>query len=319
MDGIESLKQYLLTVHPVRKSAAQKKEFRAWLLRELKRSGWKAHEETYGKWNGSVNVVAGDPESASVFLCTHYDTGSRMLLPNFVSPTNVPAHICYHLAAALLLVAAAFLLSLAVCFPINQPGLMLPLFLILAVALLWIAAYGPANKSNANGNSSGVLALMAAAKAASFDKRVCLVFLDNNERNLLGASAFKKKHINKASECLFLNLDCVGDGEDLLLIPSKYSRWDADLLACLAEAFPEGMTPKPHILTKGLQYYPSDNKKFKFHVTLCACRYLAGLGFYIPHLRTKKDTVLREENTAYIADCLARFLPLYLDGKKTEI
>ena len=314
MEGIGNLKKYLLTVHPVRKSAGQKKEFREWLMRELKRSGWKAHEETYGKWNGSVNVIAGDPDRASVFLCAHYDTGSRMIVPNFVSPTNVPAHICYHLAAALLLVVVAFVVSFAVSFPLNQPGLMLPLFLVLMVVLLGIAAYGPANQSNANGNSSGVVALLAAAKETAFDKRVCLVFLDNNERNLLGASAFKRKHINKAAECLFFNLDCVGDGEDLLLIPSKYSRWDADLVSCLEEAFPEDGVVKPHILIKGLQYYPSDNKKFKFHVTLCACRYLAGLGYYIPHLRTKKDTVLREENAAYIAESVARFLPLYLDG-----
>lgn len=240
MEDIESLKKYLLTVHPVRKTGAQKKEFRQWLMRELKRSGWKAREETYGKWNGSVNVIAGDPEKASLFLCAHYDTGSRMLVQNFVSPTNVAAHVCYHLAMALVLIAAAFLLSLAVSFPLNQPGLMLPLFLVLAVALLWVAAYGPANKSNANGNSSGVLALLAAAKEAGFDKRVCLVFLDNNERNLLGATAFKKKYAEKASQCLFVNLDCVGDGENLLLIPSKYSRWDAELLDALGTAFPEG-------------------------------------------------------------------------------
>ena len=100
MEGIGNLKKYLLTVHPVRKSAGQKKEFREWLMRELKRAGWKAHEETYGKWNGSVNVIAGDPERANVFLCAHYDTGSRMIVPNFVSPTNVLAHICYHLMAA---------------------------------------------------------------------------------------------------------------------------------------------------------------------------------------------------------------------------
>lgn len=315
VEGIENLKNYLLTVHPVRKSPAQKKEFREWLTRELKRAGWKAYEETYGKWNGSVNVVAGDPDQASVFICTHYDTGSRMLLPNFVSPTNILAHVCYHLAAALGLVAAAFLVSLAVCFPINQPGLMLPLFLALVVVMLWYAAYGPANGNNANGNSSGVLALLAMAKTTHFDKRVCLVFLDNNERNLLGAAAFKKKHFNKAAECLFFNLDCVGDGENLLLIPSKYSRWDAELLVCLEEGFPEGAAPEPRILTKGLQYFPSDNKKFKFHVTLCTCRYLAGLGYYIPHLRTKKDTVLREENIAYIAGSLGKFLPLYLDGR----
>ena len=180
MEGIDSLTKYLLTVHPVRKTGAQKREFRQWLLRELKRAGWKAGEETYGKWNGSVNVVAGDPDRADIFLCAHYDTGSRMLLPNFVSPTNVPAHVMYHLAAALLLIAAAFAVSLAVCFPLNQPALMLPLFLILALAALWYSAYGPANRNNANSNSSGVLTLLAAADAAAYDKRVCLVFFDNN-------------------------------------------------------------------------------------------------------------------------------------------
>ena len=318
MEGIDSLKKYLLTVHPVRKTGAQKREFRQWLLRELKRAGWKAGEETYGKWNGSVNVVAGDPDRADIFLCAHYDTGSRMLIPDFVSPANVLAHICYHLAAALALAAAAFLLALAVSFPLDQPGLMLPLFLVLAVAALWLAAYGPANQSNANGNSSGVLALMAAAREVRPGKRVCLVFLDNNERSLLGASAFKKRHIDKASQCLFIDLDCVGDGEELLLIPSKYSRWDGALLEALESSFPEGEEMRPHVLSKGLQYYPSDNRKFKFHVTVCACRYLAGLGYYIPHLRTKKDTVLREENAAYIARSLARFLPAYLDGGAEE-
>ncbi len=318
MEGIDSLKKYLLTVHPVRKTGAQKREFRQWLLRELKRVGWKAGEETYGKWNGSVNVVAGDPDRADIFLCAHYDTGSRMLVPDFVSPANVLAHICYHLAAALALAAAAFLLALAVSFPLDQPGLMLPLFLVLAVAALWLAAYGPANQSNANGNSSGVLALMAAAREVRPGKRVCLVFLDNNERSLLGASAFKKRHIDKASQCLFIDLDCVGDGEELLLIPSKYSRWDGALLEALESSFPEGEEMRPHVLAKGLQYYPSDNRKFKFHVTVCACRYLAGLGYYIPHLRTKKDTVLREENAAYIARSIARFLPAYLDGGTEE-
>ena len=309
---ITNLKKYLLTIHPVRKTAAQKKEFRQWLLAELKHAGWKAGEESYGKFNGSVNVVAGDPDRAVVFLCAHYDTAARMLFPNFVSPTNVLAHICYHLAAAFVLVAAAFVLSLAVSFPLDQPGLMLPLFLILAVAALGISAYGPANPSNANGNSSGVLALLAAAKEIKYDKRVCLLFLDNNERNLLGASAFKKKHINAADKALFINLDCVGDGEHLLLMPSRQSRWDGELLDALAEAFPEGEEMRPHVFTKGLQYYPSDQRKFKFSVAVCACRYLAGLGYYIPRLRTKRDIVLEENNIWYIVRGLGKFLPIYL-------
>ena len=133
---------------------------------------------------------------------------------------------------------------------------------------------------------------------------------------MLGASAFRKKHAGQASRRLFVNLDCVGDGEELLVIPSKHSRWDEAMLSALEAAFPEGEEMRPRVLTKGLQYYPSDGRKFKFHVDLCACRYLAGLGYYIPHLRTKKDTVLEEGNAAYIARSLARFLPMYLNGEE---
>lgn len=316
MENIERLKKYLLTVYPVRRTAQQKAEFRKWLLSELKKSGWRAHEESYGKTNGSVNVIAGDPDTADICLCAHYDTGSRMLLPNFVSPTNVLAHVIYHLAAALALIAAVFGVSLAVCFPLKQPALMLPLFLILSLAALWLSAFGPANKTNANSNTSGVLALLATADAAAHDKRVCLVFLDNNEKNMLGASAFRKKHIANLSEALVFNFDCVGDGDNLLLIPSKYSRWDGRLTEALEQSFPAEGPVHRRLLVKGLQYYPSDHRRFKFNVAVCACRYLAGLGYYIPHLRTGRDTVLRENNIAYIAQGMARFLPLYLDKKE---
>ena len=314
MDSIKKWKDYIQLLYPVRRNDVQKAAFRKWLMGELKHSGWRAREETYGKLNGSVNVIAGDLERAQVFLCTHYDTAARPLAPNFVSPTNPPAYVLYHLAVALVLVVAAFLAALAVSFPLNQPALMLPLFVISAVALLGLAAYGPANKFNANGNTSGVLTLLAIAEAVKRDKRVCLVFLDNNERNLLGASAFKKAHPDRAAENLFIDLDCVGDGDCLLLLPSKYSRWDGDLLAALEAAFPAGEEMTPVLRAKGLHYCPSDNRRFKFHVAVCACRFLAGLGYYIPRLHTKRDTVLSEENAAYVARSVARFVPLYLDG-----
>lgn len=318
MESVKYLKEYILAAHPVRKTAGQKESFRRWAMAELKRAGWKAREETYGKLNGSVNLVAGDPDKATVFLCAHYDTASRMLLPNFISPTNVLVHICYHLLCALALVVLALALSFAVSYPLNQPGLMLPLFLIFAVVLLWVNVYGPANKQNANSNSSGVAALLAAAGAMTHDKRVCLVLLDNSEKDLLGASAFKKKHVSAAANCLFINLDCVGDGEHMLFMPSKHSRWDAELLDALEKAFPASGGIHPHVLSKGLNYYPSDHRKFKFHVAVCACRRLTGLGYYIPRLRTRLDTVLEEENIDYLAQGLARFVPLYLDRSEED-
>ncbi len=313
MEQVERLKKYLLTVHPVRKTAGQKAEFRQWLLGELKRSGWKACEESYGRFNGSVNVVAGDPDRARVFLCAHYDTATRSLFPNFVSPTNVAAHVAYHLAAAVFLAALAFVASLAVSFPLNKPELMLPLFLILAVATLWVSAYGPACQNNANSNTSGVLALLRTAKAIRHDNRVCLVFFDNHNRNFLGASAFRKKRFDQTDGALFINLDCVGDGEHLLLMPSKQSRWDAELLEAVQAAFEDTEAVHPRLLDKGLQYYPSDHRRFKQNLAVCACRHLAGLGYYIPWLGTRRDVTLREENIAYIAQGMARFLPLYLE------
>lgn len=312
MEYTEKIREVLLRLYPVRKSFPQKADFREWLLRELRRSGWKAAEERYGKTNGSINVVAGDPDQATVFLTARYDTASRMAAPDFVSPTNVAAHVLYHTLMAVGLVAAALAMSFAVSFPLNQPKLMLPLFLALAVALLFLTAFGPANPSNANGNTSGVLALLAIARALGRDRRVCLVFFDNNAKNLLGAGAFKKAHPAAARSCLFLNLDCVGDGEHLLLMPSRSCRWDEKLLSALEEGFRgiEGM--QVHLLTKGLNYYPSDHRKFKFHVAAAACRRLSGLGYYIPHLRTKRDITLHVENVDCIAEGITRFLPLYL-------
>lgn len=318
METINHLKKYILTVHPVRKSDRDKAEFRKWAVSELKKAGWRVKEETYGKFNGSVNLVAGDPEKAEVFLCAHYDTATRMLLPNFVSPTNVLAHICYHLVMAVAMLALAFAVSLAVCFPLDQPGLMLPLFLVLAVAMLWVSARGPANKNNANGNSSGVVALLRLARAVKDHKRVCLVLFDNNSKNMLGATGFKKKHYQEAAQRLFINLDCVGDGEHMLLMPSKHSRWDGDLLDALNEAFQSGDGIQGRVLSQGLMYYPSEHRKFKFHVAVCACRRLAGLGYYIPNLRTGKDTVMDEGNILYLTEKMNRFLERYLNPKAED-
>ena len=315
MESVERIKHVLLTLYPMRKSVGQKAMFREWLVKELKHDGYRVREERYGKTNGSVNVIAGDPEKATVFLMAHYDTPSIMLLPNFVSPTNVAAHLLYHFFAAFLLMAAALVLSFVITFPINQPKLTFPLFVILALALLFFTAFGPANRNNANGNTSGVAALLAIAHELRGDKRVCLVFLDNSERGFLGAKSFRRKHLSVSESCLFFNFDCVGDGEHLLFMPSKLSRWDADLVNALVDAFPPEGKRQSHVLDQGRIYYPSDHRKFKFHVAVCACRRLAGLGYYIPRLRSRRDTVLEEENLTYLTEGFLRFLPLYLKNQ----
>ena len=74
---------------------------------------------------------------------------------------------------------------------------------------------------------------MAAARAVRPGKRVCLVFLDNNERSLLGASAFKKRHIDKASQCLFIDLDSRYSS----VPPSRYAGKKRAMLRAMYAAF----------------------------------------------------------------------------------
>ena len=317
MESTERLKEILLTLFPVRKNVVQKSEFRQWAARELKRAGYKVKEERYGKTNGSVNLIAGDPDRATVFLMAHYDTATSMLVPNFVSPTNVLAHVGYHFITALLLMIGAVILSFVITYPINQPKLTFPLFIVIAVGLLFWMAFGKANPNNANGNTSGVAALLAIAARMPKNPKVCFLLLDNNERGMLGAKSFRRKHDNSSSNCLYLNFDCVGDGDHFLFMLSKLCRWDGDLINALIDAFPAEGGKKPHVLDKGLMYYPSDHRKFKFHVAVCACRRMPVIGYYIPHLRSKRDKVLDTENIDYLADGIVRFLPLYLSSEGT--
>jgi len=318
MDTIEKTKELLLTLFPVRRSAGQKEEFRKWLVKELKRAGHKAAEESYGKYNGTVNVIAGDPERATVFLAAHYDTATRMLLPNFVSPTNPFFHVGYHFLVGFVLVVLALVLSFVVTFPVDRPDLTFPLFVIFAVGILLITAYGPANRNNANNNTSGVLALLSVAREMPRNERICYVFFDNNERSLLGAKSFKKKHPG-AERTLMIDFNCVGNGEKLLLMPSKHSRWDEELMAALDEAFAGVDTDRVKLINQGLVYYPTDGRKFKFHLSVVACK--KGLfGYHIPHLNSKKDTQLDCGNVRLLAEGMTRFLPAYLaQGEEKKV
>ena len=106
-------------------------------------------------------------------------------------------------------------------------------------------------------------------------------------------------------------------------LPWRDDEWDPRcqelkerLAAALEEAFPDGETVHPKVLTQGLIYYPSDHRKFKFHVAVCACRRLPGLGYYIPWLRTRRDTRLSLDNIACLAEGIGRFIPCYLREKE---
>ena len=309
METIKALSQQILKEFPVRKSAREKAEFRQWLIKRLKKSGYTVEEESYGM--GTRNIVAGRPETAELVFTTHYDTGPRGV--SFVSPTNLILTVAVPVVTVLVITALCFVLSVLPTFLLNAPGATVPLFVALMFFSLWLMVRGPANPNNANCNTSGVVTVLAIAQALPKPMRrhVAFVFFDNGEAGMAGASKYKRKHSAEVEHQVIFNFECVGDGEHILLMPSKKSRWDGFLLQQLDECY-VGEGEKTFKQTiEGLIYYPSDHRKFPFHVAVAAFHRKKGVGYYLTRIHTPKDTVLDEQNILLLRDGTLRLIEAY--------
>ena len=179
---------------PLRRKEKEKMEFRTWLVHTFKELGYtpklESGESALAAGGSVTNVVVGDIDKAKIILAAHYDTGVRELLPPLICPTRPLTFLLYQALYPLLMVAGSFLLSLAVTFPLNLPGMMLPLFLLLLVVALFYPKYGPDEKNNRNANTSGVATLLEVAKTLTprYRGEVCFLFLDG------GAVAFLVGH-----------------------------------------------------------------------------------------------------------------------------
>ncbi|MBU5627198.1 M28 family peptidase [Oscillibacter sp. MSJ-2] len=313
MEKIETLRKQLLDVFPVRKTAAQKQAFREWLNRQLRKMGYSVEVETYGM--GTNNVIAGRPETAELVFTAHYDTGPRGI--GFVSPTNLLLSVLIPVATVLMMAAAAFVLSVLPTFLINAPGATVPLFVALMFFGLWMMVRGPANPNNANSNTSGVLTVLSIAQALPkpLRKHVAFVFFDNSEAGMAGASKYKKKHSAEIGSQVFFNFDCVGDGDYILLMPSKKSRWDGQLLDNLEQCYQPVGEKVVRQTIEGLVYYPSDHRKFAFHVAVGAFHRKKGVGYYLSRIHTPKDTELDETNIMLLRDGTVRLIEAYYNEK----
>ncbi len=302
--------QTVMEQFQVRKSAAQKKKFRAWLCEELQKAGYAPVIEE-SKDRMSSNVAVGDPESAELLLTAHYDTCAVLPFPNFITPRNLLVYILYQLLIcagmfAMVFLAEFVLHSLFEGFPLW--GAMLTAYGILIFCVWWMLG-GRANKHTANDNTSGVLTLLEIALALPEQERsrVCFVFFDNEEKGMLGSAAFAKAHQKAKKETLTLNFDCVSDGDSLQLFPSRGLKKDAAALERLEWAF-AGAGCKTVEVVRGFGFYPSDNASFKRGVGVCALKHSRLVGWYMDRIHTGRDTVLDTENIRLLRSGVLRLL-----------
>ena len=286
----------ILKLHPIRKNKKQKEAFRSDISSYMKEQGYECHLEN-GSF-GAQNIVIGDPKSAKFLVTAHYDTPASIGLPNVLTPCNLLTFILWQILIIGIFVIAAIIPGIAAGVLLKNPQLGSEIALIFYWGLLLLMMFGPANKHNANDNTSGVVTALEIARTMpqAHRSRVCFVLFDLEEAGLIGSAAYRKAHKAETDNQILLNLDCVGDGDHIIFFPTKKAKKDPKLLADIQHL--GGWFGKKHIQlkSKGFYTYPSDQKHFPIAFGIAAFHKKKGIGYYVDKIHTKKDTNLEQTN-----------------------
>ena len=285
----------ILEEFPVRKGKKQKKAFRDAVSDWLSRNGYQCREEAGSL--GARNLVIGDPERAKFLITAHYDTCAGMLVPNLITPCNVVLFVLYQLVVTAVILLPAVLLGIAVGWLTDSFFVGQLVFLILSWVNIALLLCGPANPRNANDNTSGVVTLLEIARTLPENQRdkVCFVLFDLEEWGVIGSASYRKAHKAQVQKQIVLNMDCVGDGNELLLFPTGKLKKDPQKMALLRTCCGFFGEKRVSLFEKGLAVYPSDQSNFPYGVGICALR-KGKLALYLSRIHTARDTVLDQTN-----------------------
>lgn len=295
MEKLNDIAIKIFADFPARFSKKEKTVFLEYAKQEFEAMGYETMEQR--SLLGGRNLVAGPPD-ANILITAHYDT------PGNNAWLSMPGSEKLGMAWAMILGFVIIIAIWAGAFAILPPGGPRLGLAFLILFVFWIK-----NKNNHNDNTSGVLGVFAAAELASQEvegTRLGFVLFDNEEKGLLGSSAFakwrKKKYPN--AEEKVINLDCIGLGEELLVVAEKkHELWSKLADTMQAEGF-DIQAKKSNIL-----YMLSDHYGFREGVTLLFCRRasLTG-GMYLPNIHSRKDTVCDLEKVHELSRAIVKFI-----------
>lgn len=294
----------VLTAFPVRKSKKQKQAFRDEIQSYAQDLGYVSRVEK-GSF-GSYNVVIGNPEKAKYLITAHYDTCAWLPFPNLITPCNFVTFLLYQLLLVVLIFAVAVVVGVGVGMLLESAetaGLIAYGVVLLFLILMMV---GPANKHNANDNTSGVVTVLeiVCSMPENLRDQVCFVLFDLEEAGLIGSSSYRRKHRKALQNQIVLNLDCVGDGDEILFFPTSRIRRNPERMAWLSRYCGSYGTKSINVRKKGFSYYPSDQVQFPLGVGICALRRNKMVGLYLGRIHTSRDTILDESNINVLRACL---------------
>jgi len=306
---MDQLKEILLGKFEIRKTDSQKTAFIAWAGEYAKAHGYEIHVEESGKLIRTRNLIFGDVKTAKTLITAHYDTCARMPFPNFMTPACWPMIILtqFFLPFFFFLVLGFFMgFASAQVLPLMMPvwaaEIAAPLISSAVIfAVVGLMLFGPQNPHTANDNTSGVALVLSLLGSYAGRSDVAFILFDNEEKGLLGSSAFVKAHPTLQKRAFVVNLDCISDGGTLLYAYSKAAERCPQakaIIAALEEIAPQhGKKPMSGRSPKVL--YPSDQMVFARGTAFAALKGRKIL--YLDRIHTAKDTVFDETNL----DCIA--------------
>lgn len=298
----------VLNAFPVRKNKKQKQSFRDAVQSYGEGLGYAVNVEK-GSF-GAKNVVIGNPETAKYLVTAHYDTPARLPFPNLITPCNFWTFMAYQLFVVAFIFAMVGIVGAAV-YLLTRDGFLGYWSGYMSVwVFLVLMMVGPANKHNANDNTSGMVTVLETAKSLPAELReyACFVLFDLEEAGLIGSASYASAHKKQIKDHIVLNCDCVGDGEELMMFPNKKTKQDALQMDALRSICGDEEGKSLALREKGFAYYPSDQKNFPFGVGIAAFRRSKWAGLYCGRIHTKKDTVLDEKNVSFLRDKLIQLI-----------
>lgn len=300
--------------HPVRKSKQQKEAFRRDVALWLQNLGYEVHTEK-GSF-GSRNLVIGNPQSSTFLVTAHYDTCARLPFPNLITPCNFWLFLLYQIFVCAMLLLPAAAIGAVAGWLLHSSGMGHYLFSILLWAELLLMLIGPANPSNANDNTSGVVTLLTLAGSLPPENRkdVCFVLFDLEEAGLIGSSSYQSKHKKETAHQLVLNLDCVGEGDEIYFFPTGKLKKNPKMLLSLEHLQGNFGQKSVTLHSKGFSIYPSDQMNFPYGVGICALN-RCKTGLYLSRIHTPRDTILDETNVS----TLCRLLESLISGSTAQL
>ena len=254
------------------------------------------------------NIVVGDLENSKLVIGAHYDTCALLPLPNFIMPKRPVLSILYSLVIVIPIFIISFLLGFGLSFVVDDPAVIsmvssLATFIILIFGLL----IGIPSKHTANDNTSGTITLIELILSMTEEERknITFVFFDNEENGLFGSSFFVSKHKNIMKDKLLINLDCVSDGDNMLLIHNKLAKKQYGNV--IDDTFKPIDGKNVYIESSSKTYYPSDQMNFKKYIAISFMN-KNRLGLYMDKIHTNKDIVFDEKNIEFLCMRLKEFI-----------